>query len=297
MNNTTKSVEAYVLPEVLSFAEVNGVVIAKIDSDQAYAEISLQGGQVLSWQPTGAEPVIWMSSEAKPTVGKGMRGGVPVCWPWFGPHASEADFPAHGFARSSEWQMVASELLESGEVRLLMQLSGDGSSPWWPHPFELQLEVVVGTRLQLNLISTNLSDQSVVIGEALHTYFQISDIEQVSVSGLDGVIYHDKVSGEEGLKQQGEIRFGSETDRVYINSQQSCVIDDPSLQRQIVIEKIGSNSTVVWNPWSGKAERMGDLGELGWRKMLCVESANAFDNLVTLAAGESHSLKVIYRLA
>jgi len=292
-----ETVKEYVLPEVLSFAEVNGVVIAKIDSDQAKAEISLQGGQVLSWQPKGAEPVIWMSSEAEPTVGKGMRGGVPVCWPWFGPHASEADFPAHGFARSSEWQMVASELLESGEVRFLMQLSGDGSSLWWPHPFELQLEVVVGTRLQLNLTSTNLSDQSVVIGEALHTYFQISDIEQVSVSGLDGVIYHDKVSGEEGVKQQGEIHFGSETDRVYINSQQSCVIDDPGLQRQIVIEKIGSDSTVVWNPWSGKAERMGDLGELGWRKMLCVESANAFDNLVTLAAGESHSLKVIYRLA
>jgi len=292
-----ETIKKYVLPEVLSFAEVNGVVIAKIDSDQAKAEISLQGGQVLSWQPTGAEPVIWMSSEAEPTVGKGMRGGVPVCWPWFGPHASEADFPAHGFARSSEWQMVASELLESGEVRLLMQLSGDGSSLWWPHPFELQLEVVVGTRLQLNLISTNLSDQSVVIGEALHTYFQISDIEQVSVSGLDGVIYHDKVSGAEGVTQQGEIRFGSETDRVYINSQQSCVIDDAGLQRQIVIEKIGSDSTVVWNPWSGKAERMGDLGELGWRKMLCMESANAFDNLVTLAAGESHSLKVIYRLA
>jgi len=292
-----ETVKEYVFPEVLSFAEVNGVVIAKIDSDQAKAEISLQGGQVLSWQPTGAEPVIWMSSEAEPTVGKGMRGGVPVCWPWFGPHASEADFPAHGFARSSEWQMVDSELLESGEVRLLMQLSGDGSLPWWPHPFELQLEVVVGTRLQLNLTSTNLSDQSVVIGEALHTYFQISDIEQVSVSGLDGVIYHDKVSGEEGVKQQGEIRFGSETDRVYINSQQSCVIDDSGLKRKIVIEKSGSNSTVVWNPWSGKAERMGDLGELGWRKMLCVESANAFDNLVTLAAGESHSLKVVYRLA
>jgi len=292
-----ESVAEYVLPEVLSFAEVNGVMIANINSEQAKAEISLQGGQVLSWQPKGAERVIWMSTEAKPTVGKGMRGGVPVCWPWFGSHASEADFPAHGFARSSEWQMVASALLESGEVRLLMQLSGDGSSEWWPHPFKLQLEVLVGTRLQLNLTSTNLSDQSVVIGEALHTYFQISDIEQVSVSGLDGVIYHDKVSGAEGLKQQDEIRFGSETDSVYINSHQSCVIDDAGLQRQIVIEKSGSDSTVVWNPWSGKAERMGDLGELGWRKMLCVESANAFDNLVTLAAGESHSLKVVYRLA
>ncbi|MDQ7075589.1 MAG: hypothetical protein Q9O24_10670 [Gammaproteobacteria bacterium] len=150
------------------------------------AEISLQGGQVLSWTPKGAEPVIWMSEEARPTVGKAMRGGVPVCWPWFGPHDSEADFPAHGFARVADWACKGSQLLADGSVSLLLELVCDGGSKWWPYATLLQVEFRIGTKLEINLSSRNLSDRAFVISEALHTYFQISDIEQVSVSGLEG---------------------------------------------------------------------------------------------------------------
>jgi len=155
----------------------------------------------------------------------------------------------------------------------------------------------LGATLQMSLLTRNTGSSEFVLGEALHTYFQISDIAAVSVSGLEGAEYWDTVGGVEKKQQQGAIQFSQETDRVYINSSATCVIEDPGFKRRIHIAKHGSQSTVVWNPWTDKANRMGDLGQPdGWREMLCVESANAWDNRLTVAPGTQATLAVEYRV-
>ena len=169
----------------------------------------------------------------------------------------------------------------------------------WPHATRLQLTIIVGETLEMRLATTNLGKAPIQIGEALHTYLQIGDIGTIQVSGLDGVAYHDKVDSFAKKTQRGAIRFDSEVDRVYINTQADCVIEDPQLHRRIRIAKSGSDATVVWSPWLEKAQQMGDMGrgqqaQGGWREMVCVESVNAMDNVVSIAPGATHTLTVTY---
>ncbi|HWT55103.1 MAG TPA: D-hexose-6-phosphate mutarotase [Rhodocyclaceae bacterium] len=276
-----------------------GLLLARISSDGGTADICLQGAHVFSWNVKGLlEPVLWLSREAKFQAGKSLRGGIPVCWPWFGPHAEGGSFPAHGFARTATWDVAASDVDGSGAVCLTLTLEPESMpEAMWPHATTLELKVSLGATLKLELSTRNIGSQAFVLGEALHTYFNISDIGNVAVHGLHGVEYWDTVGTVEKKVQAGAIDFSAETDRVYIHSPQACSIDDPGFARRIHIHKQGSLSTVVWNPWVAKAERMGDLGKPdGWRQMLCVESANAWDNKLTLAPGERHTLSVEYRV-
>jgi len=276
-------------PEALSQARLTG--------PSGMVEICLQGGQVISWSAEGQyEPVLWLSRDAKFLTGKSIRGGIPVCWPWFGPHAEGGQFPAHGFARTAAWDVVDSGVAADGIVWLTLAVPQSAMPPaMWPHATALQLTVRLGSTLTLELTTRNAGDQPFVLGEALHTYFNISDIGKVSVGGLHGVTFWDTVGQVEQKKQGGPITFDRETDRVYIDSPHACVIEDAGYARRIHIRKNGSLSTIVWNPWTAKAERMGDLGQPdGWRQMLCVESANAWDNKITLAPGETHTLSVEY---
>jgi len=283
----------------LSFREDgSGLVVAEISNPQATASLCLQGAHLMSWQPRSQSvPVVWLSRDAKLAAGKSIRGGVPVCWPWFGAHASEPGFPAHGYARTSSWQVVESGNEPDGATRLALRLvENEKTRAQWPHSCALDLTVIVGEALRMELTTENTGELAFTISEALHTYFRISDIGAVRVTGLADCDYWDKVGGSTLKKQDGIIRFAGETDRVYINSAAECVIEDSMLKRRIRIAKSGSLSTVVWTPWTAKAERMGDLGQPdGWREMLCVESANAFDNAVHVAAGTMHTLMVEYR--
>jgi glucose-6-phosphate 1-epimerase len=268
-----------------------------VNNDHASASILLQGAHLMTWAPKGEKPVIWMSREAKFVPGKSVRGGVPVCWPWFGPHATDAKLPAHGFARTVPWEVTDTKALDDGVTALTLTLVADEKTrAMWPHAVELSIRIEVGDALQMALTTTNLSDHEVVIGEALHTYFQIGDIAATRVRGLAGCEYIDKVAGGARQRQDGPITFSGETDRMYVNTESSCMIEDERLRRRIVVDTVGSRSTVVWNPWADKAEKMGDFGPQGWRRMLCVESANAADNVVAVAAGDSHTLKVRYRV-
>jgi len=278
-----------------------GLIFADIDNDFAQASLCLQGGHLVSWRPKDqARPVIWVSSAAKFAPGKSIRGGVPVCWPWFGPHETEAGFPAHGFARTVPWEVTDSCTLETGETELaLMLLETEQTRAQWPHRARLELMVTVGRSLKITLMTTNLDDHDFVIGEALHTYFEIGDIGAVRVTGLEGCEYLDKVDNFARKRQDGAIAFSGETDRVYVNTEAECAIEDDRLKRRIRIAKSGSRSTVVWTPWVEKAEKMGDFGpgisgQGGWREMVCVESANALDNRVTVPAGQTHRLTVEY---
>jgi glucose-6-phosphate 1-epimerase len=277
--------------------EPGSVAVAEIDNELGSARIALQGAQLLTWIPRGQQPVVWLSPQARLVPGKSARGGVPVCWPWFGPHCRNSDNPSHGFARSAPWEVLTTESAPDGGTELTFRLlRSDADAALWPHSTPLVLRVRIGTSLAMELRTRNIGAAPVTIGQALHTYFQISDIRQVRVFGLESCEYLDKVEG--GRKQQdGAIAFSGETDRIYLDTDAECIIEDPGYSRRIHVAKTGSRSTVVWNPWIDKAAKLGDLGEGGYLHMLCVESANAGEDLVTLQPGEEHALAVEYRLS
>ncbi len=283
----------------LSFREdASGLVVAEINNSLGRASLCLQGAHLMSWQPKSQSlPVVWLSRDTKPAVGKSIRGGAPVCWPWFGAHATESGFPGHGFARTVPWRVIESGTEPDGATRLTLRLvPSEKTRAQWSCDCNMDLTVIVGDTLRMEMKTENTGDSDFVIGEALHTYFQIGDIGSVRVTGLEGSEYWDKVGGSNLRHQDGAISFSSEVDRVYINSGAECVIHDDKLSRRIHIAKSGSQSTVVWTPWIEKANKMGDMGQPdGWREMVCVESANAIDNVVKVAAGASHTLIVEYR--
>lgn len=283
----------------LNFREdASGLIVAEINNALGSASLCLQGAHLMTWQPKSQSvPVVWLSRDTKPAVGKSIRGGAPVCWPWFGAHASEASFSGHGFARTVPWRVIESGTEPNGATRLTLRLvANDKTRVQWTDECSVDLTVIVGETLRMELTTENNSNADLEIGEALHTYFQISDIGAITVTGLEGSEYWDKVGGSNLRKQDGAIAFSSEVDRVYIDNAAECVIHDEKLQRRIHIAKSGSLSTVVWTPWVEKANKMGDMGQPdGWREMVCVESANAINNVVKVAAGTAHTLIVEYR--
>ena len=285
----------------LSFREgAGGLTYADIDNHGGRATVCLQGAHVVSFRPKSQqEPVVWVSDAAKFAPGKSIRGGAPVCWPWFGAHASESGFPAHGFARTVPWNVTGSRKRSDSRTEITLQLvATEATRKQWPHDTDLTLTVIVGEKLELHLTTTNRGTSPVEIGEALHTYLQISDVAKVRINGLERRAYYDKVDDFARKKQSGAIALKGEVDRVYVDTADDCVIDDPGFNRRVRIAKSGSKSTIVWTPWQDKASQMGDLGHgrtgEGWREMVCVESANAMDNVVTVAPGETHTLAVTY---
>jgi len=288
----------YALPGQLVFRQDSGgLIFAEIDNPLGIATLCLQGAHVTTWRPRDlTEPVVWVSEAAKYAPGKSIRGGVPICWPWFGPHRSEAGFPGHGFARTVPWVVTRTAALPGGETEIaLMLIENEQARTQWPHRTRAELVVVVGASLKVTLATTNNGDTPVEIGEALHTYFRIGDIADIAITGLDGCTFVDKVDGSARKTQAGAVTCTGEVDRVYVNTEAACAIEDRRLGRRIVVAKSGSRSTVLWTPWSVKAEKMGDFGAPdGWRRTVCVESANALDNVVTVASGETHRMAVEY---
>lgn len=272
-----------------------GLTVAEIANSEAAASIALQGAHVMTFQPNGQEPVIWLSKFAKFAPGKSIRGGAPVCWPWFGPHATDASLPGHGFARTVMWQVLETRATSAGETVLRFGLAGnDTTRAQWPHASTAELTVTVGATLRIELATRNDSPAAFELGEALHTYFHISDVAKIRITGLDGCAFLDKVEGFSRHTQQGAIQIESEVDRVYLDVPGECLIEDAGLGRRIRIANENARSVVVWNPWTEKADKMGDFGPDGHRGMVCVETANALENVVTVAPGETHRMVAIY---
>lgn len=271
-----------------------GFPVLELDNGQARATIALQGAQVMTWAPRGQQPVIWLSRAAKFVPGKSIRGGVPICWPWFGAHATEASFPAHGFARTVPWELLDAQMRD-GETRLRFRIAA-GAAPQaqWPNGAEATFDITVGAALGLSLNTRNNGTQPLTLTEALHTYFEVGDVRRVAVHGLDGLSYLDKVENMARKRQAGTVMVSGEVDRIYLDSTADCVIHDPTMKRRIRIAQRGGRSTVVWNPWIEKATKMGDLGEDGYLQMICVESGNAAENVVQVAPGAEHRLTVTY---
>ena len=284
----------FALPGALHFLNgEGGLPVADIQTPLASARVALQGAHVLAWQPAGASPVIWVSKAAVFEPGKPVRGGVPVCWPWFGPREG---LPAHGFARTLMWSVRGTSVDEAGDVVLRLGLVDDaGTCALWDHAFALEMVVTVGQTLSMALVTRNTGTAAFTITDALHTYFAIGDIAQTTVHGLNGSVYIDKVKNAAQFTQAGAVAFSGETDRVYIDTVAACVIDDLAGGRQIRVAKQGSTSTVVWSPWREKT--FVDMASGEYKGMVCVETCNAGPDQVTLEPGEAHTLTAIISVA
>jgi glucose-6-phosphate 1-epimerase len=260
----------------------HGLVKATILEGGMTGELFLQGGQVTSWQPSGARPVIFTSPNSNFAPGKAIRGGIPIIFPWFGPHPTIPAAAQHGYARTAEWQLVNVER-GAGAVTLELSLS--------PENLELSCRITFGRGLQLSLTVENRSAQEVEFEEAFHTYFAVSDVEHVTVSGLEACPFIDKTATAQLRPLAGTpLSLTKETDSVYLNTPESLTLHDPDWQRRIVIGKPGAASTIVWNPWPEKAAGMADLGAANWRGFVCIEAGNVADNRIRLPADGTHEM-------
>lgn len=260
---------------------------AMIATEAAEAEIYLQGAHLAHWTPRGHRPILFTSAHSAFQPGKAIRGGVPVIFPWFGARGGGQPGAMHGFARTSEWTLESADLRADGAFEIMLTLAPNPATRASGYDeFELRFRAVIGETLQMELETRNLAQTPLVFEEALHTYFSVGDIRQVSVTGLTGATYIDKVDNLQRKQQGAEpIRIEGETDRVYLNTTAACIIDDPAWQRRITVDKSGSQTTVVWNPWIEKTKTLADMAPEEWQGMICVETANAADNAVRLEPG------------
>ena len=279
-------------------AGAGGMQRARVDGARAEAHVYLQGATVTHFQPRGAAPVLFLSNRAAWAPGRAIRGGVPLIFPWFGPHADNPKAPMHGFARTRPWRLVGSDHGADGVVTVELALEDDDSSrAAWPHAFQLRYRVSVGDALELALEVTNTSPGAFSFEAALHTYLAVGDVRAVAVTGLEHATYIDKVDGMTRKRQGPEpLRLTGETDRVFVGTRSRCVVEDRVLTRRLLVDKTGSATTVVWNPWSAKAAGIADLEPDDWRRMVCVETANAADDAVTLAPGQRHVMTATIRV-
>ena len=259
------------------------------------AEVFLHGAHLSAWQPPGHAPVLFLSRHSAFDPAKPIRGGVPICFPWFGPHATDTQAPMHGFARILPWALV--EAQDTNEaVTLSFRLSDDEMTraSAWPHPFEAEFRLTFGASLEMALTVHNTGPAAVTFEEALHTYYAVADIRQVTITGLEGTDFLDKTRGFARTPQGASpVRITGETDRIYLATQASCAIEDAAGHRTIDVGKQGSDTTVVWNPWVDRAKAITDLGDDEWTRFVCVETCNVKDSAVTLVPGDSHTLRAI----
>lgn len=278
----------------LKIEESNGLQYLKIDNPLAQATVSLQGAHVSWWRPKSTtEDVLWLSTDARFEKGRSIRGGVPIIWPWFGQHPTDNSYCIHGFARVIPWELVKSEDLKNGATKLLLRMVPTQEvKKQLSYDFSLELIIIIGESLSTNLTTTNNASFPFVISEGFHTYFYISDIENIKIKGLESAVLTDKVNNFKKDIEGDVITFsGSEFDKVYLNNSNDCFIEDEKFNRVITVKKSNSNSTVIWTPGENKAKKMGDMGAEGeWRRMVCVEAVNALENNVVIYPGKSHTI-------
>ena len=277
-----------VLSDNVTIVEHQGVKLVRVIHDKANAAISLFGGHVVSFQPRGQEDLIWMSQQAKFDGKAALRGGIPVCWPWFGRIAT----PAHGFARSSEWQLIEHRESEAGVIVSLGLKPSEATLAAWPHQFDARLNVEIGDQLKVTLDVKNTDSHPWTFSGALHTYLNIGDIHSTTTTGM-GAEYIDSLQGGKICQGGSELVLTDTIDRVYTQPQAQIYIADKKLDRTLTVENHGHNSAVLWNPWAEGAASMGDMQDDGYLTMLCVEStlhAPSLEAGKTLQPGENHQL-------
>lgn len=289
------------MPVDIQRIEMDQLACWRIRNGAAEVVVAEQGAQVLSYRQDEGAPVLWLSEEATFEHGQAVRGGIPVCWPWFGDLARNPQpiqdayqgnqpAPAHGLVRNIDWMLKESR--SDADSATLEFACNAGDLPGWPHAVELSLQIRLDQRLHLTLTSRNQGGAPVALSQALHSYLTISDIRQVTVEGLDGRPYIETLENWQQRQQQDDLAFDGETDRIYLDLPPTLCLRDPGLNRRITLESRGSRSAVLWNPWVAKAQRLSQFADDAWQRMVCIETANVLDDMVQLAPGSSHTLSV-----
>jgi len=276
-------------PAVSLIEEPAGFPILVIHHAAATGRIALNGAQVMEWTPAGEKPVLYMSPQALLEPGKAIRGGIPVCWPWFGGHPTEADKPAHGFVRNLLWSVGEVSENRAGVSVDLHLIDSAESRAYWPHRFELRFEIKMGAQLSIALHIKNTAAATWSMTGALHTYLCVDDVTQAAVIGLDDAFYVESRLSPERIEQSGPVYFDREVDRNY-DSRDTVRLLDKSGGRTVVVEKSGSRATIVWNPWIEKSTRLSDLPDDAYPHFVCIEAANAAPNIITLEPAQEHEL-------
>jgi D-hexose-6-phosphate mutarotase len=290
-SNIPDRVKRFEIPGRLTLLEGNGELLkVEVITDWSTAEIYLQGAHVTDFQRKGEAPLLFTSQFSRFQSGEPIRGGIPIIFPWFGAREGE---PAHGFARLAEWELHEATALPEGGVSLRFSLPETAASATWPS-FSANYVVTVTDALTLELIITNAAhDQNFSFENCLHTYFSVADINAISITGLKGATYFDKLENFALKTETAEaIKITSEVDRHFLDTTNMVEILDPKFKRKIRIQKAGSASTSVWNPWITKSQQMPDFGNEEYKYMLCIESGNVAKNRIVLPPGKSSVLKV-----
>ncbi len=291
--NAEQMTAQFGIPGVLSFREnASGLVSAEITTPHAAATIYLQGAHLTHWAPANTGPVLFLSPQSGFVPAKAIRGGVPISFPWFATDTNPARFggkpgPAHGFARTELWTL-AFAAVAGEDVHLTFTLGPTARSRELGFDrFRLAYQVTIGQRLALRLTVANDAADRLGFEEAFHAYFAVADVRETPVSGLEATPYLDKIDGME-MKPASRVPLlcSGPTDRVYNGTEAACTLHDRGSSRHIAVEKTNSRTTVVFNPWKA----MADLGADEWVRMLCVETANAGVDRVTLEPGETHTM-------
>lgn len=288
----------FAIANIVKFVEgQGGLPFIQVQTDKAQALISVYAGQVLSFKPINQESdLMFLSTKAYYQTGKAIKGGVPICWPWFGADPEGKGRPAHGFVRNRMWGVIETHLGPDGEVTVTLGLDDTPEThAIWPYSFQLRLVVTIGDTLKLALITHNTGDQAFTITQAFHTYFSVKDIHHATVSGLDGNSYLDKVDAGKQKQQLGDVKIDSEVDRIYLSVSNDLIIHDAALNRQIAIKSQGSQTAVVWNPWEKIAKEMADLLDDDYLRLLCVETTNAATDTIVIQPGNQFSLIAHYQ--
>jgi glucose-6-phosphate 1-epimerase len=287
----------YGLAGQLKFVEgQGGFPCIEIRNKSAKALISVYSGQVLSFQPV-AEPedLLFLSKQAYYQAGKAIKGGIPICWPWFGPDPEGLGRPSHGFVRNRLWTVIGTETVTDSETKVKLGLGDTTETKTiWPQSFELTIEISVGNTLTVALVTRNRGDRAFSITQALHTYFKVGDISQVQILGLENTQYLDKVDSGVQKTQQGPVAIAQEVDRVYTDVPGALVIQDAALGRRIRITSSGSKTAIVWNPWAKICSEMADLDNDDYKSLVCVETANAANEVVDVAPHSEYRLVANY---
>ena len=272
--------------------------VFQIKNKKCTASVALHGAHLFHWHPVGEEPVIYTSPAAVYKLGKAIRGGIPVCWPWFNKHPTDSSLPSHGFARDQFWGLTAIEETTEATTLIFSLESDSGSEKLWRGSFVVSLRITVSDKLECALMTKNTASlsnsstsvDSLTVGGALHTYLLIGNIDDIEISGLNETSYIDTVGSETTRTQLGEITISKEVDRIYTDTTSDIILHDKHLNRKIRVARKGSHSAIIWNPWIEKAKELADLPDSGYQNFVCIEAANAREDIYPLKPGESHTL-------
>jgi glucose-6-phosphate 1-epimerase len=262
-----------------------------ITTPEATADIYLHGAQLTAWRPAHSGEVLFLSKQSGFGPGKAIRGGIPICFPWFGPKADDPQAPKHGTVRLKAWRLDAITQ-KDGQVRVSLSTENDADSEkWFPHPFRLEHHITIGRELTLDLVAHNTRSTPCTISEAQHTYYHVGSIHEISVEGLDGATYLDNNAGNRECPQTGTLTLTKPTDNAYQHTSKAVTLLDPTLNRRIHVHKTGSDNTIVWNPWQEATAKMADLENDDWLRFLCIEAANMRTSSAEIPAGQSHTMQ------